>query len=71
MGKLGSNMTKTIYDDTKLDFFGNGHIKEIYEKDGKVIARDIKLGFFDFSKKEKRISKERFEMLMDGKNLLE
>lgn len=62
---------KTIYDDTKLDFFGNGHIKEIYEEDGEVVARDIKLGFFDFSKKEKRISKEKFEMLMGNKKLLE
>ena len=60
--------TKTLYDDTDLDWLGRGHIKEIYEdlETGEIIGRDIKLGLFDVKIKEKRMSKAHYERLMEN-----
>tara|TARA_Y100000310_G_scaffold215935_1_gene216888 strand:+ start:1969 stop:2253 length:285 start_codon:yes stop_codon:yes gene_type:complete len=59
--------TKTLYDDTDLDWLGRGHIKEIYEDEetGEVVGRDIQLGLFNVKTKVRRIPKEKYDKLMD------
>jgi|TARA_Y100000296_G_C5124218_1_gene231992 hypothetical protein len=64
-------MGKEMYYEEKLDWIGNGTIKEMYEEDGDIIGRDVKLGWFNTNITEKRISKKNYQKLMGSKKLLE